>query len=93
MYKLMVKSVISVRNETNSFLKFVRVLINSGRVVAMDVKLNGLSISAKKETQLLCCIMGKRCHFDVTFWLLMVGDWQASFSAIEQPYFADFLFF
>ena len=26
---------------------------------------------------------------DVTFWLLMVGDWQASFSANEQPYFTD----
>ena len=26
---------------------------------------------------------------DVTFWLLMVGDWQASFSANEHPYFAD----
>ena len=37
----------------------------------MDV---GLSISAKKESQLLCCIMGKRCHFDVTFWLIIVGD-------------------
>ena len=51
----------------------------------MDVLSNRLSISAKKE--LLCCTMGKRCHFDVTFWLLMVGDWQASFSANEQPYF------
>ena len=33
----------------------------------MDVLLNGLSISAKKELQLLCCMMGKtmslRCHF------------------------------
>ena len=44
-------------------------------VMRMDVLSNGLSISAKKESQLLCCIMGKRCHFDVTFWLLMVGDW------------------
>ena len=59
----------------------------------MDVLSNGLSISVKKESQLLCCIMGKRCHFDVTFWLLMVGDWQASFSANEQPYFADIFFF
>ena len=55
----------------------------------MDVLLNGLSISAKRESQLLCCIMGKRCHFDVTFWQLMVGDCQAAFSANEQPYFAD----
>ena len=55
----------------------------------MDVLLYGLSISAKKELQSLCCMMGKRCHIDVTFWLLMVGDWQASFSANEQPYFAD----
>ena len=55
----------------------------------MDVLLNGLSISAKKESQFLCCIMGKRCHFGVTFWLQMVGDWQASFSTNEQPYFAD----
>ena len=55
----------------------------------MDVLLNGTSISAKRESQLLCCIMGKRCHFDVTFWLLMVGDWQVSFSANEQPYFKD----
>ena len=59
----------------------------------MDVLLNGLSISAKKESHLLCCIMGKRCHFDVTFWLLMVGDWQASVSANEKPYFADMYFF
>ena len=58
-------------------------------VQTMDVLLNGLSISAKGELQLLCCIMGKRCHFDITFCLLIVGDWQASFSANEQPYFAD----
>ena len=58
-------------------------------VASMDIFLNGLSISAKTESQLLCCIMGKQCHFDVTFWVLMVGDWQASFSANEQPYFAD----
>ena len=57
--------------------------------IAMDVLLNGLSISAKKEIQSRCCTIGKRCHFDVTFWMLMVGDWQASFSANEQPYFAD----
>ena len=57
----------------------------------MDVLLNGLSISAKEELQSLCCMMGKRCHFDVTFWLLMVDDWQASFRANEQPYFADLL--
>ena len=44
-------------------------------VFNMDVLSNGLSISAKKDSQLLCCIMGKRCHLDVTFWLLMVGDW------------------
>ena len=43
-------------------------------VVPMDVLLNGFSISAKKEMQSRCCMMGKRCHFDVTFWLLMVGD-------------------
>ena len=55
----------------------------------MDVLFNGLSISAKKEIQSRCCMMGKRYHFDVTFWLLMVGDWQASFSANEQLYFAD----
>ena len=60
------------------------------KVLTMDVLSNGLSISAKKWSQLLCCIMGKRCHFDVTFWLLIVGDWQASFSANKQPYFADF---
>ena len=40
----------------------------------MDVLLNGLSISAKKELQSLCCMMRKRCHIDVTFWLLMFGD-------------------
>ena len=56
----------------------------------IDVLLNGLSISDKGESQFLCYIMGNRCHFHVTFWLLMVGDWQASFSANEQPYFVDF---
>ena len=40
----------------------------------MGVLLNGFSISAKGELQSLCCMMGKRLHFDVTFWLLMVGD-------------------
>ena len=34
-----------------------------------------------------CCVAS--WENDVTFWLLMVGDWQASFSANEQPYFAD----
>ena len=42
--------------------------------VYMDVLSNGLSISAKKELQSLCCIMGKtmslRCHILA----IMVGD-------------------
>ena len=28
---------------------------------------------------------------DVTSWLLMVGDWQASFGASERPYFVEAL--
>ena len=41
---------------------------------SMDLLLNGLSISAKKELQSLCCMMGKtmslRCHF------LAVNGWR-----------------
>ena len=43
-------------------------------VYTMDALLDGLSISAKKELQSLCCMMGKRCLFDVIFWLSMFGD-------------------
>ena len=44
-------------------------------IFTMDVLLNGHPISAKEELQLLCCIMGKTMSADVTFWLLMIGDW------------------
>ena len=57
--------------------------------LGIDVLLNGHSTLAKGELQSLCCMMGKIMSFDVTFWLLMVGDWQASFGASEQPYFAE----
>ena len=57
----------------------------------MDVLLNGLRISDKREFQSLCCMIGKTMSPDVTFWLLMVSDWQASFGASEQPYFAEVL--
>ena len=40
----------------------------------MDVLLNERSISAKGESQSLCCMMGKN---DDTAWLLMVGYCQA----------------
>ena len=42
--------------------------------LTMDVLLNGLCISAKKELQSLYSMMRKRCHIDVTFWPVMVGD-------------------
>ena len=57
----------------------------------MDVLLNVLNISAKGELQSLCCIMGKTMSLDDTIWLLIVGDWQASFGESEQPYFAEAL--
>ena len=57
----------------------------------MDVLLNGHSISAKGELQSLCCMMGKIMSPDVTFRRLMVGNWQASFGASEQHYFAEAL--
>ena len=34
-----------------------------------------------------CCVAP--WENDVTFWLVMVGDWQASFSAKEQSYSVD----
>ena len=40
----------------------------------MDVLLNGHCISAKGESQSLCCMMGKTMSPDVTYWLLMIGD-------------------
>ena len=42
----------------------------------MDVLLKGHRISAKGESQSLCCMMEKTKSLDVTSWLLMVGDWQ-----------------
>ena len=57
----------------------------------MDVLLNGHNISVKGELQSLCSMMGKTMSPDVTFRLLMVGDWQASFGASEQPHFAEAL--
>ena len=57
----------------------------------MAVLLNGLSISAKGESQSLFCMMGKTKSPDVTSWPLLVGDWQASFGGSEQPYFAEAL--
>ena len=57
----------------------------------MDELLNGLSISAKGELHSLRCMMGKTMSLDVTFWLLIIGDWQESFVASEQPYFAEAL--
>ena len=42
-------------------------ILGKRRVKTMDVLLNALSISAKKELHSLCCMMGKtmslRCHF------------------------------
>ena len=55
----------------------------------MDVLLNGLSLSAEGELQSLCCMTGKTMSPDVTSWLLIVGDWQASFGVSEQPYIAE----
>ena len=44
-------------------------------VFIMDVLLNGLSISSKKRDTATVLHDGeKRCHFDATFWLLMVPD-------------------
>ena len=57
----------------------------------MDLLLNGYRISAKGESQSLCCMMGKTMSPDFTFWVLMVGYWQASFGSSEQPYFVKAL--
>ena len=55
-------------NEESSSIK------NTLYIMAIDVLLNGLSISDKGELQSLCCMMGKtmslRCH------LLAANGWQ-----------------
>ena len=53
----------------------------------MDVLFNGLDLAYQPKNSHRCCVAS--WENDVTFWLLMVGDWQAFFSASEQPYFAD----
>ena len=58
----------------NTMQRTVTVLLTDTHILSMDVLLNGLRISAKKEIQSQCCMMVKRCHFDVIFWLLLVGD-------------------